>query len=268
MIIGGAKVSGVKYAGQRILSSIGDVIYWLDHRQLVNAAGDGERVTSWGSLASNYGLSGANSIPGQGPRYYEGFGVGWDYSLHGVSNGVMRSSDAVIRSRFLSGEKYALFCVAYKSNNGSVANEATDLVAIRNESNTTDAYRWRPVFRPGTQSLYIGGETEEQLSAMGNAEYNLIGAVYYGAGKANNVRLIGRDSLQTSTNSVSMPITDAGISYLFRFGGSNLLPVQFVKLSIAYNLNHLTDDNINNVFLPLFYATLKEDAEYSSLVTP
>ena len=104
---------------------------------------------------------------------------------------------------------------------------------------------------------------------MPNSEYVILGAVYYGADKANNVRLITKNSQQLFTNSIEMPVTNSLYARMFQVANwANALPTQLVKMFIAYNLNHLTDDNINNVFLPLFYETLKEDPEYSSIVTP
>src|SRR5690606_14076257 len=156
-----------------------------------------------------------------------------------------------------------------KNNNGSTANESTDLMTIRNAANTTSSFNWRPITRLGTNSLDIDTESETLSSAMNNGEYNLLGAVYYGPEKADNVRMIGRSTQQLFTNTVSMPVNNFLFARMFSVvNWANALPTQLCKMFIAYNLNHLTDDNINNVFLPLFYETLKEDAEYSSLVTP
>lgn len=181
----------------------------------------------------------------------------------------MRGPIGVMVQRFHSGDKYALFAVGYRNNNGSTANEAYDLAMIRNAADTTASFQWRPIRRQADNSLLINGETETQTGATGNDQYNLVGAVYYGPDKSDNVRLIGRSAQSVSTNSVAMPVDNHLYGRLFSIvNWANALPTQLVKMFIAYNLNHLTDDNINNVFLPLFYATLKEDPEYSSIVTP
>lgn len=268
MILSGAQVTGVKASGKRTLASIGDVIWWFDHRRMVTV-NSSDRVTRWGSIASNYNVSQVVHVPGQGPFYYEGEGIGRKGPVHGQGANSMRGPTGVMVQRFHSGEKYALLAVGYKNNNGSTANDAYDLVSIRNAVNTSDSYVWRPIVRQGTNILSIDGEVEQQESAMGNDQYTLLGAVYYGPDKENNVRLIGGSAQSMFTNTIEMPVDNSLAGRLFSIvNWANALPTQLAKMFIAYNLNHLTDDNINNVFLPLFYSTLKEDAEYSSIVTP
>src|SRR5690606_14370602 len=174
MITHGVTFRGVKYFGQRTLSSIGDVIWWFDYRRMITLSGD--RVTRWGSLASNYNVSTVAEVPGQGPLYYAGEGIGRKGPVHGQGASSMHGPLGVMVQRFHSGDKYALFAVGYKNNNGSTANESMDLMTIRNAANTTSSFNWRPITRLGTNSLDIDTESETLSSAMNNGEYNLLGA--------------------------------------------------------------------------------------------
>lgn len=267
MRVTGVNISGLKYSGKRTLSSIGDVIWWFDYRRMVTV--ESERVTRWGSLASNYGVDAVGQVSTQGPFFYEGEGIGRKGPVHGQGGNQMAGPRGIMVDRFHSGEKYALLSVGYKNNNGSTANEAMDMVMIRNSADTSSSFLWRPIVRQGNNLLQIVSESETQSGVMPNNEYVILGAVYYGAAKANNVRLITKNSQQLFTNSIEMPVTNSLYARMFQVANwANALPTQLCKMFIAYNLNHLTDDNIDNVFLPLFYATLKEDPEYSSIVTP
>src|SRR5690606_27956715 len=97
-------------------------------------------------------------------------------------------------------------------------------------------------------------------------QYFLTGVVHYGAG-SNNVRMIMGTSETISTNSAGMQTSGPFVMFQI-FGWTNAAPTFLIKFQIAYNLNALSNDQINNVFLPLFYETLKRDTEYSSIVTP
>lgn len=270
MIVSGGIISGLTFSGDRTLASIGDVIWWTDYRRMVTVSPTTERVTRWGTLASNYNISQFVEVPGQGPRLYAGEGIGWKGPVHGTpSAATFRGANTHFVNFFHGGGKYALFTVAYKNNNGSTANDAIDIVMIRNSANTSFSFLWRPVIRQGTHTFSVAGETETLGAVATNDEVFLTGAIYYGTGKSNNVRLITKSTQQLFTSEVALPVNNNSFSrFMTLTNWANALPTQLVKMTIAYNLNERTDDNINDVFLPLFFETLKKDSEYSTIVTP
>lgn len=270
MIVSGGSISGLTFSGDRTLASIGDVIWWTDYRRMVTVSPTTERVTRWGTLASNYNISQFVEVPGQGPRLYAGEGIGWKGPVHGSPGPTnFRAPKSVFVQRFHSGDKYALFAVVFKDNNGSTANESTDVIMIRNSADTSFSFLWRPIVRQGFQLISINGESDQQNSALSNNQYTLVGVVYYGPNKSDNLRFVAGNSQQLATNEIAMPVDNHSFArYLQLANWANTQPTHLVKMVIAYNLNERTDDNINDVFLPLFFETLKKDSEYSTIVTP
>lgn len=270
MIIRGAHIEGAKLSSPGLLSVIGDPIFWFDYRRNIKVDGS-NNILSWDSIASNYGV-GRLRPPATGGIYLYAGGVGWSGPTHGTPGtrylqpANTADQQTKMNQRFLSNQKYAIFTVGFCNNRASGDNNSRFRgLTIRNPQNTQDRFDWVPVRTLNGSQIQVALEPETSATQPDD-QYFLTGVVHYGAG-SNNVRMIMGSSESISTNSAGAQTSGPFVMFQI-FGWANAAPTFLIKFQIAYNLNGLSNDQINNVFLPLFYSTLKEDAEYSSIVTP
>lgn len=270
MIVSGIKVEGAKFSTPGLLSVIGDTIFWFDYRRNIKVDGNNQ-ITSWDSIASNYGITRLRAPSSGAPYLYAG-GVGWSGPIHGTPATMYLqpqntpNQQTAMNQRFMANEKFAIFTIGFCNNRGGGGtNSRLRGLVIRNAQNTQDRFDYVPVRTLGGTQLDINGEAEISATQPDD-EYYLTGVVHYGSG-SNNVRMIMKNSQSVVTNSQGAIQTGPCVFFQI-FGWTNSVPTFLVKFQIAYNLNALSNDEINNEFLPLFYKTLKEDSEYSSIVTP
>lgn len=266
MIFSGTNLKGVNTIGKATLGSIGDLLLHYDYRmgvQTVNVSGL-DLVTNVSDLSSNnFNLS--QSTSSRRPALYsDGFG-----SALSSSNNMQGTPNSLLKCLH-DGTAHLIFAVQQFDNptnvdqrpiilsTGQLGSGAGILVQTLAVSNNFGLTTYN------SSGTSLGNATTGNNTVPEDSTFRLLMRIYYGSGAgANNNKLVIANSTYLQTYSPAF--SNASPIRLQSLGFGTTLNSK-IKTVGAYNLSGKSVIDIDN-FVQLFISVLKEDSEYSGLIT-
>lgn len=272
MGMSGKKITGYKFVGMPILSTLGQLIFWYDWRYNNDSIVQSGRtkVLSWRSLeAKGTPLNIPNSV-----YLCVNSGAGFGYistdpgsprnrgilypELNIMHNGTAPWLYAsVFRGDYTSGSTSSVSTLL------STAGSATKPgITIQLLSYGTPRIRVQIV--DAANSVIVNWSTPVSTVPLGR---NIPVAIfYYGDTAANNYKMYIEGTAYTF--SAGSPTYSTASPNQFNVGGIVIAANDFsMKLHVLYNLTGKNRTQVDS-FVTNFFTVLKSDAEYSALITP
>jgi hypothetical protein len=268
MIIRGTKISGLNFIGKKSLSSIGNLLFQYDYRksiQSINYLGI-DLVVSLGDLSkNNFNLSQGQFQ--RRPQLYSD-GIGTNVSA-GASQDLIGIPSSLLKVLH-DGTPHLLFAVARYSNPSNLV-DVIQFVRTGGVS-VSAGIDWRINGSSNQLSHRFLGDSGISLTqhqsgldtVSEGTDFKLIMYVYYGDSISNNGRHIISNQSYYATRSLTLSDQDTNNFRCFITGGVG--DVARIKTVGCYDLSGKNVSEIN-LFIDEFIELLKEDTEYSTLIT-
>lgn len=276
MILNGYKVYGYNYLGEPTLGSIGELIQWHDWRfgRVDGTFSGATRAFTLNDLSQNgFLLEGSSTGGGNTRPMVLADGLGMDDTIATKAAANFRKLGTNSKYEvFHKGNPFLIMCVVkpivISSNlNFFATSLAGTKAGFRMRFTTTNSRLELLVWDDSGTSLGVN-QTAVNSIVAGNTYF--ICAQYYGSGTgSNNLKMWINNTQYTFTYNPTFGTGPCDGLYAWQgAGGIAANAYEFSqKLAVSYNLTGKSTVQID-AFRALAITTLKQDSEYSSLVTP
>lgn len=261
-LTGGRHKGGV-YTTRKTLGALGKLIFWYDYRVGAVENGSG-RILSLRDQSPN-GYAAFSTVS----PVIDADGIGKDDGMGSVA--MKSTAPTGFLKIFHDGRAWLLYTVLrnFTAVDQNRAVLRTD--SLSGNSPTTCGVR---IYASNSMICQIKNESNTQTMngpSIPLDEWVLCRYIYYGDDSTDNLKMIAKTTIQSRTRTITPSSNNEEVDAKFLFntrtsGNNPASDIGRQKLTLAYDVTGKTRSEIDALDL-LIVATIKEDPEYSSLVT-